>query len=149
MLLWKRITELVVQRWLDMAPGSILKYNGADGLGDAIVLNYIATLVTTGFYVAPRNMRVTKIQGRVRVAGTGGACTITLYKAPSGTAIGSGVALHSGTYNLVGTADAVQTLTLSTTVGALNIAAGDAIGFVLTGTATNAVGNVTVSVTPR
>lgn len=105
---------------------------------------------TTIMFVADRAMRLKALVGRVNVAGTdASAVTATVYKAPSGTALASGTALHSGTFNLKGTAATNQTLTLSTTAGVLDIAAGDTIGVVLTGTLTSAVGGITASMTPR
>jgi hypothetical protein len=105
-------------------------------------------MVTQTIYTAFRPMRVKAIQGRVRVQGSGGACTLAFFKVPSGTAVGSGVALHSGSYNVVGTVDTNQTLTLSATVSDVTLAAGDSIGYVLTGTPTSAVGSVTVALVP-
>lgn len=113
-----------------------------------IPMNYTASMVTQTIYTASRAVRVKSILGRVRVAGSGGACTIAFFKAATTVAVGSGVALHSGSYNIVGTADANQTLTLSATVSDVTLAAGDSIGYVLTGTPTSAVGNVTVTVVP-
>jgi hypothetical protein len=69
-------------------------------------------------------------------------------KASGTTAIASGTALHSGTYNLKGTADTVQNLTLSTTASVLAIAAGDRIGVDFAGTLTAAVGTITVTLIP-
>jgi hypothetical protein len=88
------------------------------------------------------------ISGRVEVAGTGGACTFSLFKAPSGTAGASGVLLHTGTFNVAGTAATTQTLVLSTVVGALSLNAGDSIYLALTGVPTSAVGNVTIALNP-
>lgn len=116
---------------------------------EIITLSYIATLVTDVIMTAPLPMVVTDITGRVRVAGTGGACTLSFYKVPNGIAIANGTLLHTGTYNMVGSADANQTLTLvannTGTPPPLNLAAGDSIGYVLTGTATSAVGIVNVT----
>lgn len=114
----------------------------------SIPFNYISTLVTQAIWTATRAVRVKAIIGRVRVAGSGGACTLSFYKAGSTVAVGSGTILHSGSYNVAGTADANQTLTLSPTVADVTLAAGDSIGYVLTGTATSAVGNVTIHLTP-
>lgn len=113
-----------------------------------VTLNYIATLVTQKFFVAPRKLLVVAINGATRVAGTGGACTLSFYKAASAIAVGSGTLLHSGTFNVVGTADTNQPLTLSTTDGALILNTGDSLGYVLSGTATSAVGSVTVTLEP-
>lgn len=114
----------------------------------AIGFNYTSALVTQKFYVAPSPRRVVSIQGVTRVAGSGGACTVSIYKAPSGTAVGSGTLLHSGTFDLVGTADTNQTLTLVPNVDSLTLAAGDSLGYVLTGTATSAVGYIGVTLEP-
>jgi hypothetical protein len=102
------------------------------------------------FFVASRKYRVVAIRGRVNVAGTdAGGVTCEVRKAPSGTAISSGTLLHSGTFNLKGTVDTNQTLTLSTTVSALDIAVGDCLGFDLTGVATAAKGAITVVLAPK
>ena len=121
--------------------------NGGGGFIPASFL-YTAAVTDATFFVADRPYVVRAIRGRVDVAGTGGACTATIRKVPSGTALASGTALHSGTYNLVGTALAQQTLTLSTTDGALLMAAGDSLAFDVTGTATSAVGCVSVTLNP-
>lgn len=116
---------------------------------EAVNLNYTASLVTQTFFTTTRAVRVKAIVGRVRVQGSGGACTIQFFKVPSGTAVGSGTALdNSSTFNLVGTVDTNQAITLSATVATLTLAAGDSVGYVLTGTPTSAVGNVTLHVTP-
>ena len=91
-----------------------------------------------------RSLVIDSIIGRPRVVGSGGAATFTIYKAASGTAPASGTALHSGTYNMVGTADTDQTLTLTTTT----LAAGEAIYAVPTGTATSAIGSIAVNCRP-
>ena len=120
----------------------------AQACSEFIQLNYTSELVTQAIWVAPYPCVVTDIRGRTRVAGSGGACTIQFFKAPNGTAVGSGSLLHSGSFNLVGTADTNQVLTLVTDPTVLQLAAGDSIGYVLTGTATNAVGTVNVTVEP-
>lgn len=102
------------------------------------------------FFVADRPYRVKGIRARVDTAGTdAGAVTGAIKKAPSGTAVASGTALHSGTINLKGTAATNQAITLSTTSTDLDIAAGDCIGFDLTGVGTAAVGSVTVTLAPK
>jgi hypothetical protein len=113
-----------------------------------VTLNYVAALVTQKFFVAPRRLLVTAIQGATRVAGSGGACTLAFWKAPSGTAVGSGTALHTGTYNIVGTADTNQSLTLIADQDTMTLQAGDSLGYVLSGTATSAVGSITVTLEP-
>lgn len=110
---------------------------------------YIATSVDAPVFVATRDYRVEAILGRVEVAGTdGSAVTAILRKAPSGTAGTSGTALHSGTFNLKGTAATNQSLTLSTTPADLVIAAGDCIFVDYTGTLTSAVGVINVCLCP-
>jgi hypothetical protein len=112
----------------------------------SIVYNVPAADIS--FFVADRPYVVQGIRGRVDVAGTGGACTAQIRKVPSGTAVASGTVLHSSTYNLVGTANTMQALTLSTTASDLLLAAGDAIAFDLTGTATSATGCISVTLNP-
>ena len=77
------------------------------------------------------------------------AVTATLYKAPSATALGSGTALHSSTANLQATAATNAALTLSTTSGVVDVAAGSRIGFVISGAPGAAgVGSFTVTLAP-
>ena len=121
---------------------------GGDGGFLPVTLNYLAGTTDCTIFTADRPYVVKAIRGRVDVAGTGGACTAVLRKVPSGTAITSGTALHTGSYNLVGTANAQQALTLSTTASDLLLAAGDSIAYDLTGTATSAVGNLSVTLNP-
>lgn len=121
---------------------------GGEGGFIPVVLNYVATTVDCTMFTADRPYVVKAIRGRVDVAGTGGACTATIRKVPSGTALTSGTALHTGTFNLVGTAATQQALTLSTTASDLLLAAGDSICYDLTGTATSAVGSISVALCP-
>lgn len=111
--------------------------------------NYISTVVTQKFFTAPRPLLVTGIRGVPRVAGNdASAVTFAVYKASSGTTVGSGVLLHSGTYDLKGTADVNQTLSLVTNSDSLTLRAGDSLGVVLDGTATAAVGEIQVTMEP-
>lgn len=119
-----------------------------DGGFIPITLNYTATTVDCTLFTADRPYVVKAIRGRVDVAGTGGACTAVVRKVPSGTALIGGTALHTGTYNLVGTAATQQALTLSTTPSDLLMAAGDSICFDLSGTPTSAVGAISVTLNP-
>jgi hypothetical protein len=121
------------------------------GKGGFVKINipYNASSVDSVNMVAARSYRVIDVRGRVEVAGTdAGAVTAAVKKAPSGTAIGSGTALHSSTFNLKGTAATNQTLTLSTTSADLDIAVGDSIGVDLTGTLTSATGVLTITLAP-
>lgn len=106
--------------------------------------NGVNLVVTAAFFTALRVWRVTAIRGRVTTAGIGGAATFIVYKAPSATAIGSGTALHTGSFDLVGTANGNQTLTLSSTASDLLLAVGDSIGLVLAGVPTSAAGALTI-----
>lgn len=111
-------------------------------------INYAVPATDASFFVADRAYVVKGIRGVVDVAGTGGACTATIRKVPSGTALASGTALHTGTYNLVGTAATNQTLALSATASDLLLAAGDRLAADWTGTATSAIGCITVHLSP-
>lgn len=121
---------------------------GGEGGFIPVALPYTATIVDCTMFTADRPYTVKAIRGRVDVAGTGGACTAIIRKVASGTAITSGTALHTGSFNLVGTVNTQQTLTLSTTSSDLLLAAGDSICFDMTGTATSAVGSISVALCP-
>ncbi len=133
---------------------TVLSTNRAMGVANStraakiINFNYTVALVTQKVFTAPYPMIVTGIVGVPRVAGSGGACTVQFWKAASGVAVASGTLLHSGTYDLVGTADINQDLTLVGSQTARTLAAGDSIGYVLTGTATSAVGAFTITLEP-
>lgn len=109
-----------------------------------------ATPLDAPFFVAVgRRYRVLGIIVRPLVVGSdGGAVTAEIRKAPSGTAIASGTLLHSGTADLKGAINTNQTLTLSATSSALDIAIGDCIGIDTTGTMTAARGVITVLLAP-
>lgn len=128
--------------------GRVLGVSTAQNCSEYVQYNYTSALVTQCIWVSAYPCIVTDIRGRVRVQGSGGACTVAFFKVPSGTAVASGTALHSGSFNLVGTVDTNQVLTLVTDQTALTLAAGDGIGYVLTGTATSAVGTFGIAVEP-
>lgn len=109
-------------------------------------INYNVPVAATAVCLinAGRALVVDSIICRPFVAGTGGAATIAIWKAPSGTAPISGTQLHSGTLNMVGTIHTDQLATLTTTT----IAAGEAVWAVFTGTATSAIGAVTLNARP-
>jgi len=134
-----------------MTVGTDRQLGGANAtsMSKFVQLNYIASLITQPFFVAPFPCIVTAIQGRPIVAGTdGSAVTLAFWKAPSGTALASGTQLHSGSYDMKGTIDVNQTLTLVGNLDSLTLNAGDCIGYVLTGTATAAIGTITVTLEP-
>lgn len=93
--------------------------------------------------ILPRSIQIQSISYTPDVAASN-AVTITCYKAPSATALSGGTALHSGTLNCQGTAGTTITPTLSTTAGVLSVAAGNRVGFVISG-ATGAAGSGTVT----
>lgn len=130
------------------APGG----SATSGASGTIPVSYVygeATPLDNTFFVASRKYRVRSIIVRPLVVGSdAGAVTATVNKAPSGTAIASGTALHSSSADLKGTINTNQTLTLSGTASVLEIAAGDAIGMDCTGTMTAARGVVTVTLEP-
>ena len=113
-----------------------------------VAINYNVPAADASFFIADRAYVVKGIRGVTDVAGTGGACTAQIRKVPSGTALTSGTVLHSGTFNLVGTTTTNQILTLSTTLSDRLLAAGDRLAFDLTGTATSAIGCISVSLAP-
>lgn len=111
-------------------------------------IGYNVPATDASFFVADRAYVVKGIRGVNDVIGTGGACTAIVRKVPTGTALTSGTALHTGSFNLVGTAATNQILTLSTTGSDLLLAAGDRLALDYTGTATSAIGCVTVHMSP-
>lgn len=109
------------------------------------VTNTAAVLAVSG-PVLTRRMIVKSIQHVTDVAAAN-AVTATVYKAASGTAIGSGTALHSGTANLQATAATPVTLTLA--AAAVDVAAGNRLGIVISGAVgATGVGAVTVTLAP-
>lgn len=111
---------------------------------------YVATSIDETFFTAVRALRVVSLLMRPTVAGTdGSAVTAVIRKVPSGTAIGSGTALMSNTFDLKGTANTNQSGTLSTTAGVLDLAAGDSLAVDFTGTLTSATGVFTVGMCPE
>jgi len=90
---------------------------------------------------------ISAIIGDVETA-TGSAATVTVLKAPSGTACSGGTALHSGTFDANGTAATNQTLTVTTST----LSAGDRLCITTTGTTAwtggTGVGGITVFLAP-
>jgi hypothetical protein len=140
-----------------MGTGRILGSTNATWVSEVITVPYVATTVTQTVFIATQPMVVTDIRGRIRVVSTG-ACRISFYKVPSGTAVGSGTLLHAadslagGAFDLTsGTAGAVDTnqvINLTTTQAAITLAPGDGIGLLFTGTQTSAVGMVQITLEP-
>jgi len=113
-----------------------LGLQGPDGDAGAFIyvnIHYTAaTPLALSACMLPRRCVVQSIT-LVPDTASNNAVTVICYKAPDGTVIGAGTALHSGTGNLQGTAAIPQTLTLSTTPGVIDVAAGNRIGAVISG----------------
>jgi hypothetical protein len=120
----------------------------ANRIADPLCFEFISTVVTQNLYIARFPQIVTDICGVMTTAGTGGACTFSFYKCTGTQTPAQGVLLHIGTFNLVGTINTVQNLTLTTTPANLQINVGDRLAVVLTGTATSAVGMIEITVEP-
>lgn len=128
--------------------------DGTEGEFVVITLPWSAITHTSGAFltcsgpVLSRRMIVKSIYYHNDTAASN-AVTATLRQAPSGTAIGSGTALHSSTANLQASAATPVAMTLSTASGALDVAAGSRLGFVISGTPGAAgVGQFTVTLAP-
>lgn len=77
------------------------------------------------FFIATRAMRV-KTMSEVHSVAAGGASTMTIIKDTGAAAPGAGTSLHqSGSFDLNGTANTVQSATVVTTIATANLAAGD------------------------
>lgn len=123
-------------------------YDKTDGEMIPVMLQYDpgSDADQTGITMS-RRMIVKSIIGRPDTL-DGASTTLSVKKAPSGTALASGTALHSGTMNLNANAATTQSLTLSTTSSDLIVEAGDSIGLDFSGALTNGVGCVTVWLAP-
>lgn len=124
-----------------------IEFKGVAGGFVTVNIEYNASSVDKFSFVAPRRYIVKSIVGRPTIAGTdAGAVTAVIKKAASATLITAGTALHSSTFNLKGTADTNQTL--SVTSADNEIPSGTAIGIDFTGVLTSATGVVTVLLAP-
>jgi hypothetical protein len=142
---------------LKQNPDLSLGLQGTDaGDGEFIVVTipWSAITHTTGAFLTAsgptlsRRMVVKSITYHNDTAASN-AVTASLFKAAAGTAIVSGVALHSGTANLQSAANTPVTLTLSAVSGALDVAAGTRLGFVISGAPGAAgVGSITITLGP-
>lgn len=128
--------------------GRALGVMDSQGACKYVNMIYDANTVTQAQCVISFPCRVVSIVGRPRVAGSGGACTFTFYKCASAIAAASGTLLHSGSYDVAGTADTNQTLTMVANADARSCVAGDSINAVLSGTPTSAVGVITITLDP-
>jgi hypothetical protein len=131
--------------------GSAGLQGAGEGDGEFVVLThgYTASSVDTAIFTASRAYVVKSVILRPDVIGSdGGAVTVAVKQAPSGTAIAAGTAVHTGTGDLKGAANTNQVLALSATPSDLYIAAGSSLGLDFTGTLTAAVGRITVTLCP-
>ncbi len=131
--------------------GRALGVMDSQGACKYVNIPYDANTVTQAHFVCQFPCRLVAINGRPRVAGSGGACTFVPWKAPSGVAAASGTALQPAgatAFNVAGTADINQSLTLvgDATVRTFNV--GDSFNLVLSGTPTSAVGIITAVFDP-
>lgn len=108
-------------------------------------------------WAATRPCRIIGITEIHKTAGSdGSAVTGYVEKLTGTTAVGSGISMMTGTFNLKGTANTLQTATLTTSnlrndkfSATLVLAAGDRVGWVATGTKTSLAGvQVTLWVIP-
>jgi len=117
--------------------------------GEFIVLNipYAAGAATTiSGPVLSRSVQVQAIMGMVDTASTN-AATASVYKASSGSAVGAGTLLHTGSFNAQGAANTNQTLVVS--AANAQIAAGQRVGIVFnTAPGAAGAGVITVLATP-
>lgn len=129
--------------------GRMLGVSDSANCQDTINYQYLAALVTQGIFTANRISRIVDIRAVPQVAGTdGSAVTLSFYKCASGTAPASGVLLHAGTYNMKGTIYTQQVLTLVANLDTLTMNPGDTVAYVLTGTATAAIGCISITIEP-
>ena len=87
------------------------------------------------YWIAPAKCVVDSVDARWNTASSSG--TVTVHKVPSGTAPGSGTALLSSTISTAGSADTNASGTLSSTKATLELADGDGLQLVDSGTLTN------------
>ena len=102
-----------------------------------------ANFYTGTFWTAPAKCVVDSVVARWDTNSSSG--TVTVHKVPSGTAIDSGTALLSSTISTASGAATNATGTLSSTASTLELAAGDSLQLVDSGTLTS-LANLQVSV---
>ena len=96
-----------------------------------------ANYYTNVYWIAPAKCVVDSVDARWNTASSSG--TVTVHKVPSGTAPDSGTALLSSTISTAGTADTTTVGTLSSTAATLELADGDGLQLVDSGTLTSLV----------
>lgn len=114
------------------------------GVNHYISIPLFVTDVSKTVFVAPEALQVTAIRVAYGVVSLSGALTVE--KLTSTTAPGSGTAMLTGTLDLTTTANTVLSGALTGTTSTLQLAAGNRIGVVLSGTLTGLIGaNLTIS----
>ena len=101
---------------------------------DAASANFYAN----SFWTAPAKCVIDSVEVRYETASSSG--TVTVHKVPSGTAVDSGTALLASTISTAATAATKYAGTLATTTSTLELAAGDSLQLVDSGTLTSLVG---------
>lgn len=94
-------------------------------------------------FVASAPCQVMAVVGRLEVA-EGAAGSLTVNRAPSGTAIAGGTAVHSGSFDTNGAATENQYLTVAALADRV-LDTGDSLGIVTTGDWTTSVGVISVT----
>lgn len=120
-------------------------------LQDGVVVNadYTAATLDRVVAVIGRPMAVKAVHGRVTVAGTdAGAVSAIVRKVPSGTAITGGTPVHQGTFNLKGTVNTVQEMTIAAAPADVALLRGDSIAVDFSGVLTAAVGTISILMEP-
>lgn len=106
---------------------------------DTVVARFLtATEATTAngvFFIAKEDCKIAEVSLRFSTTSTSG--TATLYKASSGTALGSGTAITNAV-SIAGTAN--ENVDGSLIANTISVAKGQALGIVFAGTVTNLVG---------
>lgn len=123
---------IIIKQNADMS-GGLQGTDANDGEFVAVSVPYTASSpLTMSAAVFSRRMVVKAITLNPDVAATN-AVTVSCFKAPSATVLGSGTVLHSGTGNLQGVAGTNLALTLSVVSGICDVPAGSRIGVVISG----------------
>lgn len=129
-------------------PGTGRTLGGATSqdCGESPSIIYVAATVTQAFFIATIPTIIAGIVLRIRVGSTSG--TAQIFKAPSGTAIGSGTAI-TASIDLSATPPADTAINVPLVSGpGLLLQPGDSIGVVIGGTMTNGVGIIQAFVEP-
>lgn len=137
----------------DAAPAVATASTGTAGLAKLhnvpLSIGWVATVDPNNTSIAIINQAstISAIIGNVEVA-VGAAATVSIRKAPSGTACASGTLLHSGSFNANGVAATNQTLTVTTSA----ISAGDRLCLETTNNSNwvsgTGIGTITVFLAP-